>query len=274
MKIENNILKHGFKVAVGNLYSSHYTRPNSRLTKEGMVGGQVSMWIIADEEIHGRNGKLWEMMYLSEMLWNIEGYDGTNRKSYTKLLAEKIQPRTRDALRGKLRPEGYRKTSFAVEGNAEKLPAELLSLCPDAKNAEGATVTVGGAYDRLVFEHATLYPNKRVVWKDHCPVGEYLVEYADGAVERAEVRYAQNVMCYKSGYGTPKHGQYYNHFGYVGTWFADPVLEGKTADGADMTVLGYVWENPRPNTPITRITYKRDESDFCRLVLAGVKGLK
>lgn len=272
--IENNILKYGFPVAVGNLYSSHYTRPRSRLTKEGMVGGQVSMWIIADEEIHGRNGKLWEMMYLSEMLWNIEGYDGTNRKSYTKLLAEKIQPRTRDALRGKLRPGGYEQTRLAAEGNAERLPRELLALCPDAKNAEGAAVAVGGAFDRLIFEHATLYPNKREVWKDHVLVGKYLVEYEDGRAEAVEVRYAQNVMCYKSGYGTPKHGQYYNHFGYVGTWFADPAVEGKTEGGEDLCVTGYVWENPHPDVPIARITYKRDENDFCRLVLTGIRGCK
>ncbi len=272
--IENNILKHGFSVAVGNLYSSHYTRPNSRLTKPGMVGGEVSMWIIADEEIHGRNGKLWEMMCLSEMLWNIEGYDGTNRKSYTRLLARHIQPRTRDALRGKLRPGGYTETRLSLTGNTEGVPSELLSLCPDAKNAETATAAVGGAFDRLVFEHATVYPNKREVWKDHVPVGAYLVEYADGTTEEVQVRYAQNVMCYKSGYGTPKHGQYYNHFGYVGTWFADPICEGKTADGADVCITGYVWENPRPETPITRITYKPHEGDFCRLILTGVRGLK
>ncbi len=272
--IEDAILKHGFKVAVGNLYTSHYTRFNSRISKEGMVGGEISTWIIADEEIYGKNGKLWDMMYLAEGLWNTEGYAPTNRKTYTEMLSKHIQPTVRDKMRKKLRPEGYRETHLAVNGTRDGLPHELLTLCPTAVRAESAEIAVNAAYDRLVFEQATLYATKRVVWKPHEEIGAYTVTYEDGSTEKVGIRYAENVMCYKSGYGTPKHGQYYNHFGYVGTWFSDPVYEGKTEAGEDMAVTGYVWENPSPEKKIAHITYTPSEDDFCRLILAGVRGLK
>lgn len=272
--IEDAILKHGFKVAMGNLYSSHYTRFKSRITKPGMVGGEVSTWIITDEEVYGKNGKLWELMYTAEMLWNTEGYEEINRKTYSKILSKYIQPSVRDYLRRKHRHEGYTETRLSLTGDATRLPRELLALCPELKNAEGVEVSVNGQYDRLVFEHATLYTAERIVWKDHRPVGCYMVEYEDGTAVPVEVRYAQNVMCYKNGYGDPKHGQYYNHFGYVGTWFGEPSHEGKTEYGEDMTVTGYLWENPNPEKKITRITYQRNKNDYCRLVLAGVRGLK
>ena len=70
--IEDTFLPKGFKVAVGNLYSSHYPRFLSRIQKDGMIGGEVSMWLIADEQILAKNGKLWDIMYLSEMLWNTD----------------------------------------------------------------------------------------------------------------------------------------------------------------------------------------------------------
>ncbi len=272
--IEDDILKHGFKTLIGNLYSSHFTRFNSRITKEGMVGGELSTWIITDEEIYGKNGKLWEMMYLSEMLWNTNRYNEANRKTYNKILTAHIQPRLRNALRATHSPSGYQTTPLEIIGSGNSLPRELLELCPRAVRADDVSIAVGSTYDRLVFEHATLNTAERIVWKPHRAVGEYTVEYEDGTRSTVGVRYAENVMCYKSSYGVPKRGGYYRHFGYVGTWFSDPVLEGKNEQGEDMTILGYVWENPNPEKKITRITYTSAEHDFCRLVLAGVKGQK
>lgn len=272
--IEDNILKHGFKVMVGNLYSSHYTRFQSRITKEGMLGGEVSTWIIADEEIYGKNGKFWDIMYLSEMLWNTEGYEETNRKTYTHILSKNIQPSTRDKMRHKYRPNGYEETRLPLSGDGEGLPRDLCALCPDVKRGESVSISVNAAYDRLIFEHATLRAAQRIIWKPHITIGEYRIEYEDGTRETAEIRYAENVMCYRSGYGTPKHEQYYSHLGYVGTWFSDPIYEGKTEAGDDITVSGYLWENPYPKKKIARITYTPSKNDFCTLVLASVRGLK
>lgn len=272
--IEDNLLSKGFKVAVGNLYSSHYPRFKSRVKKDGMIGGEVSMWLITDEDILAKNGKLWDIMYLSEMLWNTEGFDETNRKTYTEIISKYIQPATRDKIRGKFRPHGYTETRFELSGVSDKIPEELISLCPDAKLAESIRVAVNGKYDRIVFEHATLNIAPRIVWMPNFDVGKYIIEYEDGEISAAEIRYAENVMCYKSSYALPKHQQYYRHFGYEGTWFSDPVYEGKNTYGEDMTVSGFVWENPYPDKRIKTITYTPKETDYCDLVIAGIIGLK
>jgi hypothetical protein len=272
--IENDLLSLGYKVAVGNLYSSHYTRFNSRIKKSGMVGGEVSSWLITDEDILARNGKLWDIMYLSEMLWNTDGYDGRNRKAYNRISSKYIQPEVRDRVRGKYVCDGYAETRFEIIGDASSLPRELSEFCPEAKLAEGMKIDVNGKYDRLVFEHATLNPAPRIVWKPNFDIGSYVIEYEDGGTAFAKVAYGDGVLTYKSGYAIPKHQQYYRHFGYVGTWFSDPVREGKNERGEDMTVFGYVWENAHPEKTIRRITYERCADDYCRLVIVGARGLK
>jgi hypothetical protein len=213
-------------------------------------------------------------MYLSEMLWNTDGYEETNRKAYNKILSKYIQPTVRDNIRQKFHPDGYTETLFEITGDSSGVPDKLLALCGNAKRAESMEVITDGIYDRLVFEHATLNTAKRIVWEPHFLIGEYVIEYADGTVASAEVRYAENVMCYKSGYAIPKHQSYYRHFGYVGTWFSDPVYEGKNDQGEDMMVLGYVFENPYPQKRMIKITYKQNENDYCHLIVAGVRGLK
>ncbi len=272
--IEDDLLSLGYKVAVGNLYSSHYTRFNSRIKKHGMVGGEISSWLITDEDILARNGKLWDIMYLSEMLWNTDGYDERNRKTYNRIISKYIQPEVRDKMRGKYVRGEYSEMRFEVIGDASSLPRELCEFCPEAKWADGMRITVNGKYDRLVFEHATLNPAPRIVWKPNCLIGSYVIEYEDGETAFANVAYGDSVLTYKSGYAIPKHQQYYRHFGYVGTWFSDPTREGKNDRGEDMTIFGYIWENPHPEKEIKKITYKSTADDYCRLAIVGVKGLK
>lgn len=274
--IEDDLLPLGYKVAVGNLYSSHYTRFNSRIKKAGMIGGEISSWLITDEDILARNGKLWDIMYLSEMLWNTDGYDERNRRTYNEIISKHIQPETRDRVRGKYIPEGYGETSFKINGSTASVPRELTDLAPDTIMADGAKIDVGmpSCYDRLIFEHATVNTAPRIVWKENTYVGSYIIEYEDGVSAEARVCYGDGVMSYRSAYAIPKHQQYYRHFGYVGTWFADPVYEGKNERGEDVTLLGYIWENPHPEKKIARITYRKADDDYCGLMIAGVKGLR
>ena len=66
---------------------------------------------------------------------------------------------------------------------------------------------------------------------------------------------------------------YYRHTGYIGTWFSDPVFEGKTDHGEDVLVTGQIVENPYPEKKISEISYKASENDISRVVLCGIKGL-
>ncbi len=272
--IEDNLLKHGFSVAVGNLYSSHFPRYRSRMLKKNMVGGQISLWVSSDEASMGRNGKLWDVVYLSQMLWNPEDYDERNRRTYTELIAKYLQPKLRDELHGQYAPRGYRKTQIRLP-HGEPAPAELRAFCPKAILPNGEEIAVDACFDRLVFEHATLCNAPRIMWTpSNIKIGDYRVRYADGSEAEIPVCYAENVMAYNTSYATPMPQEYYRHNGYVGTWFSDPVLQGKADDGSDLTVYGYVWENPHPEKEIATVTYRPVENDYCGLLLAALSGYK
>ncbi len=272
--LEDNLLEAGYTVGVGNLYSSHYPRYSSRIKKPGIIGGQISTWITVSEEVYGNNGKFWDMIYLSEMLWNTENYDERNRKTYNSIIATEIQPDMRDNLRGKFAPNGYTEASVKLPSVKVALPKELTELCPKAIFAAGKKIKIGAAYERLVFEHATLYSSPRIVWVPFEKIGDYVVTYSDGTSVNVPVKYAENIMAYNTAYGMPMPQEFYRHNGYVGTWFTDPVYVGKSITGDDLTVSGFVWENPYPKKKIASIEYRAIENDYCSLVLAGIKGLK
>lgn len=271
LDIEDNLLPIGYKIAVGNLYSSHYTRYKSRVTKKNMIGGEISTWLFVDEETFGNNGKIWDSIYLSEMLWNIENYEERNRRTYTEIIAKNVQPKMRDNLRARYNPSGYKATNIKLP-RAKKAPEELLALCPKAIMADGAEIEINANYDRLVFEHATLHTAPRIVWLPFTAFGNYVVTYEDGERVYVPLKYLENVMTYKSTYAEPMPNKYYRHNGYVGTWFADPVYHAKSEAGDDVTVLGFVWENPHPEKKIASVEYRRCEDEYCTLVLAGIKG--
>jgi hypothetical protein len=80
-------------------------------------------------------------------------------------------------------------------------------------------------------------------------------------------------MVYDSVYGEPMPQEFYRHNGYVGTWFADPTIKGKTHCGKDLLVTAFVCENPEPEKVIAEIEYRAVQNDYCGLMLAGIKGL-
>ena len=270
--IEDNLLPHGYRVAIGNLYSSHFPRYRSRLSKPGMLGGEISTWVKVDEETFGNNGKIWDCMMLSEMLWNIESYEERNRRTYTEIIAKHVQPKMRDNLRAKYSPAGYKASAIKLP-KATPAPASVTTHLPKAILADGAVIAVNKKYDRLVFEHATLHTAPRIVWKPFEPFGCYSVKYSDGTRVEIPVSYAENVMAFKSTYAEPMPQQYYRHNGYVGTWFIDPMYQSKTECGEDVTLNGFIWENPNPEKEILSIEFNRGEGEYCTLILAGIKGL-
>lgn len=271
--IEDNILDAGYKVAVGNLYSPNYPRYESRMRKKGMIGGQISTWVIVDEENFADNGKFFDCAYLSEMLWNLDGYNSKNRRTYSHIIAKNIQPKMRDEIRGVISVNGYSEKAITVSGCAGALPADIKAFAPQAVMANGLLATPSECFDKLVFEHATVWNGPRIAWADFYKVGKYTVTYEDGTAESADVRYAANILKYKSVYADPMKHAFYRHQAYVGTWYSDPVYEGKNAFGEDILITGFVWENPHPEKKIAKIEYTPSEDDLTKLVLTGIKGI-
>ena len=274
--IEDSLLPEGYKIVMGNFYSSHYPRFSSRIAKDGMIGGQVSTWTAVSEKKFGEHGKFFDLPFSAEMLWNAYSYDENNRASLTALIGQCIIPEMRDLLHGRYDLYLATDTDSAeivgtFPGSSERVPEELSYLGLTEPKGE---MTVDSKLDRLIFEHATLNPAPRICWQDLTPVGAYTVTYEDGEAISVPVLSAAGILYVNSHYGTPMPDNYYRHQGYVGTWFADPTHEYYTAEGKPVLLLGQVWDNPRPDVAIASISYTADKKDYAVLLSAGVLGVK
>ena len=137
----------------------------------------------------------------------------------------------------------------------------------------GEKISVGARYERLVFEHATVNSAPKIEWESPIVIGNYVVTYKDGSQVEIPVKYAENIMVYNTSYAEPMPQEYYRHNGYVGTWFTDPTHCGKSCTGEDITVGGFIWENPNPDKLIATVKYQPTEDDYCGIIIAAVKGL-
>lgn len=270
--IETNLLEAGFTVGAGNLYSSHYPRYKSRMLQKGMIGGEVSFWCLTEEYSMGKKGKLYDLTYTAQMLWNTEAYEEGLREIYAHLIAHRIQPVQRDEIRGKLWPQGYVATALALPLGDQTLPQCILAYRPRAIVADGCEVAVNGRFDRLYIEHTTLQCAPRIPWQPLYVSGSYTVCYEDGERVTIPVEYMGNVQHYCRKYAEPFRGKYYRHTGYVGTWFSDPTLEEKY-HGEDVLLTASVWENSYPEKRISSLSYQSAQGDFTTVVLTGVTGL-
>lgn len=270
--IEDELLPHGYKVAIGNIYSSHFTRYKSRITKENMIGGQVSTWVGINEQVFAENGKMWDCMYLSEMLWNASKYDERNRTTLSHIIAHRVQPEMRDNLRGVYSVNGYTESEIALPKNKAKLPGAVSVVCPETLKYSGERINVGAKYDRIVFEHATDTVRARIVWRKIPTLGEYIVSYEDGSELLVPVKYANNILCYDYAYGEPLPHGYYRHNGYIGTWLMDPVACGCDYNGKPVNFGAFVWENPNPEKKIVSLSYRGAEGENIGLLIHSIKG--
>jgi hypothetical protein len=291
LDMEDHILPHGYKVIMGNLYSSHYPRFEQRIAKEGMIGGEVSTWCRIDEYTLAKKGKIFDLMYTAEMLWS-ESYTSYCRPIYTAWIAER-QPRLRNELRGIAKPISCVEHSTAIELPATATPrlpiavAEALKQSAptlhnrrfDFANAQRLSaapieVEVADTFEKLVFLHATTANTHRVAWTKLVEVGRYIVRYADGSQVEIPVEYAGNIMVYTRRYGEPLAHQYYRHQGYIATYMGDPLLQAKTEDGRDVTALGFEWVNPHPEREIAYILCSGNDKTDADILLLGISGLR
>lgn len=275
LDLEDNLLPYGYEVVMGNLYSSHYPRFESRIAKERMIGGQVSTWVVFDEYSLAKKGKFYDLMYCAEMLWN-KDYDHRAREVLAKILKERI-PVCRDRLHGKY---GVKRkyAPLALPPAEGKAPSAVREACagrPDlalspTRLSGAVTVPVGGKADALRFIHTTTWEEKRIAWVPLTVIGRYTVRYEDGSEAVIPVEYDGNIRVWNKRWGAPRPEGYYRHQGYVGTWFSDPVVEAKSEEGGDVTLLGYEWENPHPEKAICEVVCAESENSAAGLLLCGV----
>lgn len=269
--IEDELIGHGFNVAIGNLYGANFPRAEKRLYKDGVLGGVFATWHVIRERELGMCGKFFDSIYLAEMLWN-GGYDSRNRTTYNHIIAKYVQPEKRELVRNNGRVRVLRSERIgAFKGERVGLPAQLLAI-KGAAAVDHGQIGVGGCYDRLVLEHTTVYEANVKEWSAYDTVGAYTVRYEDGTEERIEVGYGKHIMKYTEAYAKPMLENVYRHTALPMTWLTDPVIEMKDENGDDVCVCGLIWENPTPDKVIASISFDRDERDISRPVIVGVRG--
>lgn len=260
LDMEDHILPYGFDVIMGNFYSSHYPRYESRAAKDRMLGGEVSTWVRFDEYTLARNGKFWDLMYAAEMLWD-PSYKEELRASYVHYLESSLQGVIRKELRG-WAPEGERRSLISLVS-----PRGFGKLAEDVR----IPLPENGKAAYLHFGQYTEASRPYICWKPLKKIGEYTVYYEDGMKETIPVEYAGNILGINCRYAKPLPAQYYRHNGYIGTWLADIGYEGKTMDGEDLLILDHTWKNPWPEKKITAIEYKDTEDTVTPVMLSYVE---
>ena len=276
--IETRLLDHGFQVVMGNMYSSHYPRYESRRARTGVIGAEVSTWTRGDEHTLGARGKLYDFMYSANMMWTA-GYREELRLTWDRIITGLI-PHVRSRLRGRTFPSQVRGGSFSPiplgsQGRANG--AAGLRLDPGRRELRGVPFRIGDALgvqskaarhprlpqevtvavnrkaDSLLFLHAAQGNVSRGASSRMGTIGEYVVEYADGSRAAVPIQYGGNIAAWNRRHAEPLHHPMFRHSGYMATYIADPFVQDKTADGQDVTIYGYEWLNPHPGEAIRRV---------------------
>jgi hypothetical protein len=294
--MEDHILPHGFDVVIGNMYSSHYPRFESRIAKKGMLGGEVSTWCRFDEYNLAKKGKIFDLLYSAEMLWS-DTYNSCARQVYTEII-QKMIPRIRDELRGIAKPEGTAITTVQItlpKPSRQLIPPAIKSIicnsshCNSSQNINGYSfdlsnaqllsnipieIKVADKFRRIVFLHTATNNTARIAWNPLTRIGEYIVKYSDNTEVVIPVEYAGNICVWTKRYAEPMPQQYYRHQGYIATYFSDPVIQAKTECGQDITLLGYEWVNPYPGREIHSISCSGNDATDAGILLLGLSGVR
>jgi hypothetical protein len=102
-------------------------------------------------------------------------------------------------------------------------------------------------------------------------IARYTVEYVDGTKEVIDVAYGHHVAEWNRRHGAPLGSRFFRHAGYVATYPVDPLWQGKTARGEDVTLYGLEWVNPRPEVELCCVRIEAlDSGSDAALVVAGI----
>ena len=252
--IEENLLPHGFPVAFGNLYSSHFPRYESRIAKEGIIGGQISTWVSTEEDKIQAEGKFYDIYMVAQMLWDGH-YSHLHRPTYDRMISG-LMPRTRERIKGISYPslsKETRRQSLLKIGEFEFACHDEVSACQS-----------------LVFTHTLRSRYTRLPWKKQESVGEYRITYRDGTQESVNIRSGGEVGYCGARPGEPLKSPLYRHGGYTASYECDSELTIQN-DGSWRTSYRFEYLL-KSNKPIASVTWEQEPSAELLDVL-GVEGI-
>lgn len=273
--LEDKLLANGFQVGIGNLYSSHFPRYESRSRKPGIIGGQISMWVACKEEKYAYEGKMYDMMLTANMLWYHE-YNSAFRIAYNEIIKPllwKVKCRI-----GEISEEGI-VTKVDFDGSLQNIPNELLWNIPYKQAAvissetPELTVEVQDTADTFFIVHATDLSADRIMWQPPVQIGEYNLVYEDGTVDTAGVYYGENICKHSQAYGQPISSVLFRHEGYTGTYSSKPIC-GKDYNGKDYTLLEFPIKNKFVDKKIHKIVFKHMQNTDARIFIYDIKRIR
>ena len=225
--LEDNLLTKDFKVAVGNLYSSHYPRYESRMTKKNMVGGQISTWVGTNEEELQQEGKFFDFFLTAHMLWNADSYSHCHTLLFDRMISARM-PQLREELRNVKYPS-------RMDGAKAKLLLENPISFPPVDPRQTTEFAVDTACDSLVLYHTCLRKLTRYPWTKHDVVGQYVLTFDDGSQETIPVTASGNIGYWNRRQNDVLTHPTYRHNGYTSGYYTDGIAS-KAADGSNVTI--------------------------------------
>ena len=247
--IEDNLLEKNRKVVLGNMYSSHYPRYESRVVKEGIVGAQTSTWVTTREHDIAREGKMYELLYAAQMMWSAD-YTSHVRYSYDKLIGA-MMPKVRAALKSVKYPSIMEdRTEVVMVDNGMYQPNQ--ALCQK-------TYDINRKAESIIFEHATTDKITRIPWVELEEIGAYRVIYEDGAENVVPLTYSGNISHWNRRHSEPFTYGYYRHNGYQAVSYETDGVEAMVPGYGYVTMYRYEWVNPNPEKLIRSIEYVAKE---------------
>ncbi len=261
--IETNLLDKGYKVVMGNLYSSHYPRYSTRIRREGMIGGQISAWTETCESKLQMEGKLYDYMLTAQLLW-AEAYNRNFTLCYDRII-KNLMPAFRDNLRNTVSPS-------RIEGAERVVIAENKIDFPPKDAEQNTLIKVDGKFKSLIFSHTELKKFYRLPWHNPDITGKYILTYSDGTTEQIDITNNGIIGHWNRRQNEPVNNPAFRHTGYTSTYYTD-CDEFKTSGGEKVCIYNYEHILPEDKTVATVELVQSEEFDtqIFLLKLSGIK---
>lgn len=271
--IEDHLLGNGFKVVMGNMYSSHYTRYASRCKKEGMIGAEVSTWIRGcNEAKYAAEGKMFDFVYSSTGMCN-PSYNPEYRYTYYEIIKPLINS-IRISM-GDLKSDKVEKT-LILNGADSFVPFDIAGIVPYDRMLSVSPyepckeIEVNEYFDVISFTHATDIFAHKIMWKPLFAVGEYILNYEDGTGFTKTLNFGGEIYNYLSDYGEILESQFFRHQGYIGTYLLTPGC-GKTHNGDSFNIGTYSFKNPYPDKKVKTVSIRHNNTTGVKILIFDVK---
>jgi len=141
---------------------------------------------------------------------------------------------------------------------------------------EQVTVPIEAMAAGLLFAHSctAMGPVGRSIGARRT-IARYLVQYADDTIDTVDVAFGYHVAEWNRRHGAPLGHRFHRHAGYVATYPVDPLWQGKTPLGEDVTLYGLEWTNPHPEKQVRSVSIVAvDSGTNASLLVAGITAIK